>query len=144
MRLLDPNVELFLTDFIRVELTALADPRWDVDAGFISNREWQPPAANTNAPPPAWQVIVRDDGISDDELTVGITVLAGDVDNPDPAKQLAAIVKAIVKDCVRIDPTNPITAVLEFNGPYSVDDDSGVQARRYMNCTLGTVSTPLT
>ncbi len=132
---IDPDVELYLTGFIRTELAARSEV-----GGFVSNREWSPPASNPNARPPVWQVIVRDDGVVDGELivadaAVGISVLAGTMDNPGEAMRLARIVKAIVKT-TPADFAGPVTVVRSFTGPYRIQEPA-LYARAYMTCSLG-------
>lgn len=145
--LLDPDVELFLTGEIRSRLATLAGPEFPTAKGQVSNRRWVPPAAAPDTPHPVWQVIVRDDGINDVDLSlgdagVGIVCLAGSQDNPGPAIRLAKLVKAIVKASPRVEPGNPVAAVLDFHGPYPVAEDSTYE-QRYMSCSLAVVSTPL-
>lgn len=145
--LLDPDVELFLTSEIRARIAALAGTEFPAARGHVSNRRWTPPAASPAVTPPAWQVIVRDDGINDIELSlgdagVGIVCLAGSQDNPGPAIRLAKLVKAIVKATPRPGPTSPVAAVLDFHGPYPVPEDSQYE-QRYMTCSLAVVSSPL-
>ncbi|MBO1805839.1 hypothetical protein [Leucobacter ruminantium] len=145
--LLDPDVELFLTGEIRTRIAALAGAEFPAARGHVSNRRWTPPAASPAATPPAWQVIVRDDGINDIDLSlgdagVGIVCLAGSQDNPGPAIRLAKLVKAIVKATPRVEPGNPVAAVLDFHGPYPVEEDSAYE-QRYMTCSLAVVSQPL-
>ncbi|QAB18329.1 hypothetical protein Leucomu_13170 [Leucobacter muris] len=145
--LLDPDIERFLTGEIRTRLAALAGAEFPAAKGHVSNRRWTPPAAAPATPPPAWQVIVRDDGINDVDISlgdagVGIVCLAGSQDNPGPAIRLAKLVKAIVKASPRPGPSSPVAAVLEFHGPYPVPEDSQYE-QRYMTCSLAVVSTPL-
>ncbi|WP_336653080.1 MULTISPECIES: hypothetical protein [unclassified Leucobacter] len=145
--LLDPDVERFLTGEIRTRLTALAGAEFPAARGHVSNRRWVPPAATPSTPPPAWQVIVRDDGINDVDLSlgdagIGIVCLAGSQDNPGPAIRLAKLVKAIVKASPRPGPSSPVAAVIDFHGPYPVSEDSQYE-QRYMTCSLAVVSEPL-
>ena len=145
--LIDTDIELFLTGEIRSRLEALAAAEFPAEKGHVSNRRWMPPAAAPTTTPPAWQVIVRDDGITDVDLTagdagVGIVCLAGSQDNPGPAIRLGKLVKAIVKQTPRPGPTSPVSAVLDFHGPYSVAEES-TYAQQYMTCSLAVVSTPL-
>lgn len=145
--LIDPDIELFLTREIRARLAVIAGAEFPANSGHVSNRRWSPPEATPATPPPAWQVVVRDDGINDIDLTlgdagVGIVCLAGSQDNPGPAIRLSKLVKAIVKASPRVEPGNPVAAVLDFAGPYSVAEDSQYE-QRYMTCSLAVVSTPL-
>lgn len=145
--LLDADIELFLTKEIRSRISQLVPTEFPPSKGFVSNRRWVTPAPNPTAVPPLWQVIVRDDGIQDVDMSlgdagVGIVCLAGSQDNPGPAIRLAKIVKAIIKATPRVEPGNPVSAVTEFFGPYSVSEDS-TYAQQYMTCSLAVVSTPL-
>lgn len=139
---LDPEVQLWLTGEIRARITELADPAYPA-GGWVADREWAPPASNPHAPAPPWQVIIRDDGINDEEFTgeaaLGISVLAGTKLAPGPAKRLARIVKAIVKDTARAEPGNPVVDVTSVLGPFLVDEP-GRAARQYLTATLTVVS----
>ena len=145
--LIDADIELFLTREIRARLAVLAPSEFPAARGHVSNRRWTPPAAAPSIPPPAWQVVVRDDGINDVDLSlgdvgVGIVCLAGSQDNPGPAIRLGKLVKAIVKATPRVELGNPVAAVLDFHGPYPVAEDSTYE-QRYMTCSLAVVSAPL-
>jgi len=142
----DPNVPQFMADEIRAKLSALADPEFTVAQGWIAGREWSPPPSNPNQTPPKWQIVIRDDGIADGELltgdcSLGVSVLAGSKQNPEPARRLSVIVKKIIKQTPRAEPGNPVAAVTSFLGPYAVDDPS-TYARRYMAVTLSVVGIP--
>lgn len=144
-RTLDADIEKFLCPEIRRELAAINDPRFPAAAGRVATREWVKEIDGGTAP--AWQVIVRDDGTNDDELvtgetSVGIRVYAGSMQDPQPAKDLARLVKAIVKSTPRAEPGNPVSAVRAFRGPNAVADPS-TYACQYMTCDLAVVSTPL-
>lgn len=145
--LIDADIELFLSGEIRTRLAEIAAAEFPPAKGHVSNRRWTPPAATSTATPPAWQVIIRDDGITDVDMTlgdagVGITCLAGSQDNPGPAIRLGKLVKAIVKQTPRPGPSSPVAAVLDFHGPYSVAEES-TYAQQYMTCSLAVVSSPL-
>lgn len=146
--LIDPDIELFLTEEIRTRVAALAASEFPSSSGHVSNRRWTPPAGNPTSRPPDWQVIVRDDGINDIEHTlgdagIGITCLAGSQENPGPAIRLAKLVKAIVKATPRPGPSSPVAAVIDFHGPYPVSEDSTYE-HRAMTCSLAVVSKPIT
>lgn len=143
-RVIFSDLELFLTDFIRDELAALAgNPYPEV---FVSNRFFEPDEDDPQPEPP-FQVIVRDDGGPDTSIitnqpSVGITVLGGD--DPTQGKEatdLALVVKAIVKDSARVEPGNPVAAVLAATGPYKVTEESG-RPRRYMTFELSVTGSP--
>lgn len=147
VELVDADIELFLTREIRARVAALAGAEFPAAKGHVSNRRWTPPAAAPTTTPPQWQVIVRDDGVSDVELTlgdagIGIVCLAGSQDNPGPAIRLGKLVKAIVKASPRVEAGNPVAAVLDFHGPYPVAEESQYE-QRYMTCSLAVVSAPI-
>jgi hypothetical protein len=115
--------------------------------GRVATREWRPSPTAPAASPPAWQVIIRDDSGPDtsaitQRVSIGVSVLAGAKDNPDPANELARFVKAILRDAASTDPGNPIAAVLGSLGPYPVPESSE-HARRYMTFDYSVVGTPL-
>lgn len=144
VRVLPPDVELYLTRWLRDQL---AD-RNDVPAGGrVATREWKPPTGDPGATPPTWQVIVRDDSGPDtsvitQEISVGISILAGTKENPTAASSLARLVKAIMRDAAGLQPGNPIAAVIGSLGPYAVAEET-TYARRYMTFDLSVVGTPL-
>jgi len=145
--ILDADIELFLTREIRTRIATLASAEFPAARGHVSNRRWTPPASTPAASPPVWQVIVRDDGITDIDLSlgdagIGIVCLAGSQDNPGPAIRLSKLVKAIVKATPRVEAGNPVAAVLDFHGPYPVAEDSAYE-QRYMTCSLAVVSSSL-
>lgn len=125
------DLELFLTGFVRAELLARGE------TGIYVGNQFPSPARPKT-------VVVRDDSGPDTSAvtmspTIGVTVLAGD----DPtqgteASRLAQLVKAIIKGAARVEPGNPVAAVLATNGPYKVPEESG-QPRRYMTFELSVV-----
>lgn len=135
-RVIFSDLELFLTGFIRGELVARGE------AGVYVDNKFPDPARPKT-------VVVRDDGgpstsTVTEAPTIGITVLAGD----DPtqgaeAHRLAQLVKAIIKGSARVEPGNPIAAVLASNGPIKVPEESG-QPRRYMTFELSVTGNPFT
>lgn len=132
------DLELFLTGFIRAELLARGK-----SGGLISN-EFSP----AGKPVPPFQVIVRDDGGPTPGRvtklpTVGITVLGSDDHDKAETTDLANLVSALMWGCARVEPGNPVAAVLESNGPFKVPDESG-QPRRYMTFGLSVVGSPFT
>lgn len=136
VRVLPPDVELFLTGFVRRELAARSDAFCrDV---FVSN-EFAPAS-----PPRKRQVVVRDDSGPDtsvitSEPAVGVTILA---ESKLVTNDLARMVKAIIRDCPGPDPGNPIAAVVASTGPYVVPEES-TSHRRYMTFTFSAVGVPL-
>lgn len=136
VKVLPPDVALFLTGFIRRELALRPEPY--CKSVFVSNK-----FAPANQPRER-QVVVRDDGGPDtsvitSEPAVGITVLAM---TEAEANGLARMVKAIVRDCPGVDPGNPVAAVVASNGPYEVPEES-TSHRRYMTFTFAVVGEPL-
>ncbi|NVM97827.1 hypothetical protein [Arthrobacter sp. SDTb3-6] len=134
---MDADLELFLTGFIRSELALIGTP---VTQGvFVSN------AFPADARPKL--VVVMDNGgpstsIITSQPSVGITVMAGD----DPsqgaeAKELARLVKMIVKDSARADPGNPVAAVLNSSGPFRITEEGG-QPSYYLTFELAVVGQP--
>lgn len=136
-RVLHSDLELFLTGYLRAALADLGTPlTTDV---FVSNSFPSPSRPKT--------VVVRDDSgpstsIITKKPTVGVTVLAGD----DPtegqeATDLANLVHMLMSDCAGTQPGNPVAAVLNSNGPYKVQEESG-QPRRYMTFELSVTGRP--
>lgn len=130
-----PDVELFLCRFVRESLTVAGFP--DV---WVDRREWTPTAGGSE---PAVQVIVRDDSgpvtsdISQD-VQVGVSVLAGTLEHPVDARTVAAVVASILRRAARVEPGNPVAAVQEFNGPFTVVEESAF-ARFYMTVVFTVV-----
>ncbi|WP_022886361.1 hypothetical protein [Glaciibacter superstes] len=95
----------------------------------------------------ARQLIVRADGgvdtsIISAERDVGLSILAGTVENPKDANDLANIVHALRTQIPAVEPGNPVTAVLRSSGPLPVPE-SQEKARRYITLTLAVAGTPL-
>lgn len=137
VRVLPPNVPMFLTGFVRGELAGR--PESFCKDVFVSNK------FDIRKPPSARQVVIRNDGGPDtsvitSEPSIGVTILAAteaDADN------LAAMVKAFIRDSPGTQSDNPIAAVLASNGPYEVPEES-MSHRRYMTFTPSVVGIPLT
>ena len=130
------DLELFLTGFLRGELTARGK------AGYVSN-EFSPAGK-----PQPFQVIVRDDsgprtGVVTKAPTVGITVLGSDTYGKQATTDLALLVAALMDGCARVATGNPVAAVLASNGPYKVPDDTGFP-RRYMTFELSVTGSSFT
>ncbi|OZD48576.1 hypothetical protein CH252_18770 [Rhodococcus sp. 06-1477-1B] len=132
------DLELFLVNWYRAALAARPE---DVCQGVeVDNRE---PGGDF----PRRLVVIRDDSGPDTSLltgerTVGISVLAGDPENPKEAADLAAIVHALRTQIPSTDPDNPVAAVLGSLGPHRVPE-SQPRARRYMTVTLSVVGKAL-
>ena len=136
-RVLPPNVPMYLTGFVRRELAGRQEPFCkDV---FVSNK------FDDRETPKARQVVIRNDGGPDtsvitSEPSIGVTILAAteaDADN------LAAMVKAFIRDSPGMQAGNPIAAVVASNGPYEVPEES-TSHRRYMTFAFSVVGIPLT
>ncbi|MFJ4038203.1 hypothetical protein ACIPVB_08945 [Microbacterium sp. NPDC090007] len=133
------DLELFLTDWYRRALTNRPEAVCaNVSVGRVES---------VKTPPPAKQLVIRDDGTSRDTFltgraSIGLTVLAGTKLNPRDAKELAQIVLALAELIPFDDPSNPLTRVYDSNGPYMVPEDSTF-ARVYSTVTFGVAARPL-
>lgn len=126
------DLELFLTDWFR---TALAERPEPVCHGVTVDRVERGAEK---------ALIVRDDGTTDTDVltgaaSIGLTVLAGTTTDPDDAKELARIVRALVSQIPSPDPANPVAAVTGQTGPFLVEEESPV-ARVYQTATLAVVA----
>jgi len=134
------DLELWLTGWLRTQLADRPEP---VCQGVkVDNKE---PAPNTAWP--ARLVVVRDDGSSEVELNVdsaalGVTIYAGTKSLPKDANDLARIVRALIRDCARVEPGNPVAAVTASAGPFKVDD-ARPEACRYLTFELAVVGSAL-
>lgn len=140
-RVIEADVELFLTGWLRRELALRPEPY--CQGAEVSNRE---PEADEEFPERL--VVIRYDGgpgtsLVTTEADVGVSVLAGTKSNPRDANDLARMVKALLNDCAAVEAGNPVSAVLASNGPYPVTEDQP-RARRYMTFTLALVGQELT
>lgn len=144
-RTIQANIELFLADYIRREIRQpdlLA--AYPLLVGFeVSNREPEVDAKDF----PAKLIVVRDDGTTPTDIitgstSVGISVLMGDPKREKDASLAARIVHSIVRDSARVEPGNPVAAIFESNGPYSVPEEQP-RVRFYSTHELGTVETDL-
>ncbi len=140
----DSDLELFLTTWYRAALAARPEP---VCAGVeVDNKE---PSTGTF---PARLLVIRDDGgpatsAVTGERSVGFTVLAGSKLAPKDANDLIRIVLALVVQIPAPDvpgqsPRNPVSAVLERNGPFSVVEEQD-RARRFATVTFAVTPEPL-
>lgn len=138
------DLEKWLTTYIRTALAAR--PGNPYQGVFVSNTFWKANPDVLREPPP-FQVVVRDDGgprrsVVTKEPAVGFTILGGeDVTDGQGATELALLVAAIVEGCPSPDPSSPVAAVLELNGPFSVPEPTG-RPRRYFTATLAVVGKP--
>lgn len=133
-RVTAPDLELFLTGYVRAVLSA------EGHAVQVVNKEPDNLALPLTKP----LVVIRDDSgprlsaVTFDR-SVGATVLAGTKRNDRPANDLARLVAAILTDDAIVNaPGSPIAAVDYggINGPYAVAENIDA-ARRYM--TVGYV-----
>jgi hypothetical protein len=129
------DLEAYLTAWYRAALAARAEA---VCAGVeVGNKE---PAADDF---PEKLVVIRDLGGPDTSLmtaerSISISVLAGSVESPKTANDLARIVHALRTQIPSADPANPVAAVIDSNGPYAVPEDQD-RARRLITMTLAVV-----
>lgn len=143
VRVLHADLELFLTKFIRNELTSRSEPF--TDDVYVSNSEWvKPPAGGTR---PARQVIVRDDSgpklsVVSKQCQVGIRVLAGTKETPQEASDLARLLMALLEGAPGTGKANPVAAVTDANGPYPVTEAS-TYACYYFTTTFIVAGQPL-
>ncbi|UTT53809.1 hypothetical protein [Microbacterium maritypicum] len=134
------DLELWLTGWLRAQLAARPEAVCrDVK---VDNKEPGP-----NDEWPKRLVVVRDDGSSEVELNVdsaalGVTIFAGTKVLPKEANDLARIVRALIRDCARVEPGNPVAAVTASAGPFKVDDERP-EARRYLTFELAVVGSAL-
>lgn len=134
------DLELFLTGWLRAQLALRPEP---VCQGVNVNNKEPEPTVDW----PAKLVVIRFDGSTSGEIildsaSVGVTVFAGTKSLPKDANDLARIVRALVSDCARIEPGNPVAAVTASSGPFAVADE-GEKARRYMTFELAVVGSAL-
>lgn len=134
------DLELFMLGWLRDRLAERPEPVCqDVK---VDNKEPLP-----GSPWPKRLVVVRDDGSSEDELNVdsaalGVTVYAGTKVLPKDANDLARIVRALIRDSARVEPGNPVAAVVASAGPFKVDEERP-EPRRYLTFELKVVGSPL-
>jgi hypothetical protein len=134
------DLELFLCGYLRDECAALA-AQYPVLAGFeFTNHEPDEDAADF----PAKLGVIRDDSgdwlsIVSQERAIGVSVLMKD---PQKASQAARLLVAIVRNCAKVAPGNPVAAVTQSSGPYSVPEDQP-RARLYATHTLVVVGESL-
>lgn len=127
------DLELFLTRWFRSALAARPEA---VCRDVVVDRVERYPL-------PDRMLIVRDDGTTDTDIltgtaSVGLTVLAGTRLSPGDAKQLARIVRALVRQIPSGDPANPVAAVTTQTGPFLIPEAS-IRARVYQTCELAVV-----
>lgn len=130
------DVELFLCSYLR---TVAAD--YSLLDGFEFGRS----EPNVDAAVfPERLVIVRDDSgpwlsVVSQERSIGVSVLA---ETDKLAGDAARLLVALVRNCAAVAPGNPVAAVTESSGPYSVQEDQP-RARYYATHTLVVVGESL-
>jgi hypothetical protein len=129
------DLELFLCSWYRARIAAQPEP---VCQGVTVNRTEQGKPR---------EVVIRDDGgpqtsFLTGERSVGVSILAGTVQNPKDAKDLARIVYALRSQIPSGDPANPVSAVLDSTSPVMVPE-STEKARVYFTLTLAVAGRPL-
>lgn len=131
--------ELFFTSWFRAQLALRPEPYC---ANFkVANAEPAPPA-----PFPARLLVVRSDGITRTsmataEISLGLSILAGTKLTPKDAIDAALMVVALSERLPSLDPGNPVTALLNVNGPLEVTEDQD-RARRYVTLDLAIAGLP--
>lgn len=133
------DLELFLTGWYRAALASRPEPEC---SGVAVAR-----VESAKTPPPAKQLVIRDDGTSRStfltgEASIGLTVLAGTKSSPKDAKDLARIVLALAPKIPFTDPSNPLTGITGTNGPFMVAEESTF-ARVYSVVTFSVAGRPL-
>lgn len=134
------DLELWMVGWLRAQLAARPEP---VCQGVtVNNKEPQP-----GTEWPAKLVVIRYDGSSVIELHVdsaalAATIYAGTKASPKEANDLARIVRALIGDCARVEPGNPVAAVISISGPIPVPD-AGPKAVRYIPSELAVVGSAL-
>ncbi|GGH34226.1 hypothetical protein [Microbacterium album] len=129
MRVTPPDLELWLTSYVRAQAAA------DGHNVTVSNKE----PANLSAPLTRPLIVIRDDSGSrlshvTFDRSIGASVLAGSKQNDKPANDLARWLAGVLFDLdLPLVEGCPIAAVdpSGCNGPYAVADELDV-ARRYM------------
>lgn len=135
-RVVGPDVELFLTRYVRSQLRAEG-----IDAE-VSNKE----PRDLRGPLARPLIVIRDDsGPGKSQISsvcnVGISVLGGSPQDDHPVKDLARLVNSIVNDdAIVFAPGSPIAAVDPFSktGPIVVDDPQNI-ARVYSTASFTVV-----
>lgn len=142
MRVLPADVLAWVIPFTRAELASLGQTVPECADVVVRDREPGPGEEF-----PARLVVITEaartwDQLSIDQVDLGVSVLAGTLDNPSDANVLARYVQAVVRDCAGTQPGNPVAAVLASTGPYPVPETQP-RARRYSTHTLSTVGSAL-
>lgn len=139
VRVIHADLEKWLVGWLRAEIRARPEPFCqgvEVDRREPSEGDF-----------PARLVVVRSDGGNTEsvitaERGIGISVLAGTLENPSEAIDLALMVHALMGGCAAVIPGNPIVALRSTNGPYAVVENQP-RARQYMNFSVVVVGREL-
>lgn len=152
---IDSDLELFLTGWYRTALAgadaAALAARVGASAGLLTGVEVDNKEPSTGTFP-AKLLVIRDDGgpstsAVTGERSVGFTVLAGSKLAPKDANDLIRIVLALVvlipaPDAPGQSPRNPVSAVLERNGPFPVVEEQD-RARRFATVVFAVTPQPI-
>lgn len=142
--ILRPDVELFLTSFVRTEISdAELLAKYPVMQGFeVANEE---PDVDSQYFPDKL-IVIRDDGtaardilLGDTAIGVNVFITSPDLEDPSLA---ARIVNTIIQSSARVQAGNPVANVAESNGPYTVIE-SQPRSRWYSTHTIATVGASL-
>ena len=149
------DLELFLTAWYRAALSgsdaAAVAARLGAEPGLLANVavDNKEPA---EPPFPDKLLVIRDDGGPETsavtgERSVGLSVLAGTKLAPKRASDLIRVVLALTvllpaPDVPGQSPRNPISAVLERNGPFAVDEAQD-RARRFATVVFAVTPEPV-
>ena len=136
-----PDLVEWLTGWLYRELEARSEPY--ARGVVVSNREPDVGSANF----PERLVVVGDSGSTDRDLLLSdaslrVSVLAGSKEAPKECVDLARLVHALVRDCARFEPGNPVVRVVASRGPMSVPEDHP-RARRLSTFDIAVVGSPL-
>lgn len=133
------DLEMFLTDWYRRALAARPEPVCrDVEVGNTEPDDGEFPAR---------LLVIHDVGGADTSIVtaerdVNLSVLAGTLENPKDANDLARIVHALRLQIPAVEPGNPVAAVLSSRGPMPVPEQQP-RARRLVVVTFSVVGAPL-
>ncbi|QJU52932.1 hypothetical protein SCB71_06315 [Herbiconiux sp. KACC 21604] len=136
MRITPPDLELFLTEYVRA--IALVEGK----TVTVTNKE----PSNLTAPLARPLIVIRDDSGQRLELptfdrSVGVSVLGWSKQNDQPANDLARWLAAVLMDDAIVQaPGSPIASIVwdGCNGPYPITENADV-ARRYLTVEYITV-----
>lgn len=151
---IDSDLELFLTVWYRTALGSAYAAALATKIGASSELLTGVEVDNKEPPTgtfPAKLLVIRDDGgpatsAVTGERSVGMTVLAGSKLAPKDANDLIRVVLALVvlipAPNVGETPRNPVSAVLERNGPFPVVEEQD-RARRFATVVFAVTPQPI-